>query len=196
MADEKALDRFVALGNAEVQKEYRGLCDELARLRQDHEKVVRIEKLGRDLGILKNVPTTSPPQRVVRQKSVRVTKSAKKIVTHAPPKETQPTKRKATGVIPGNGERIAIQLELLRLKATAKNGKIPSADLASIAKHRGVRLGSVSSLLATTQGKYRPGFLRRLVNGLSKTDAIRKLLEVASLYGKNMMPALQQEAGL
>lgn len=191
------LDQFVALGNADVQREYRELCDELNRLKRGEEKVRHIEKVARDLGFL--APSSSHVAPI--KKAKKSAKSGRFKKRNAPAQKTPtPTskpaskKEKKTAAAP-NDERIAIQLDLLRAKATAGNGKIPPTDLARIAKRHGIKLGSATSLLATTQGAYRSGFLRRLIHGLSNGEATRKLLEVAPLYGKNMMPVLQKEAG-
>lgn len=189
-----AIDQFIALGNADVQKEYRELCDELYKLKRGEEKVRHIEKVARELGFLAPsqsraapITKTKKPAKVGRRKKRNA--SAPKVSPPAAPKKEKKTAAP-------NGERIAIQLDLLRAKAATGNGKILPADLARIAKRHNITPGSAKSLLATTQGSYRPGFLRRLIHGLSNGEAMRKLLEVAPLYGKNMMPALQKEAGL
>lgn len=150
---------------------------------------------GAYIGLLRGVKSESERARVRKIAAKQGVPEAVKYMRAKQGKVTA-VPSKPGGQTSENGKKLAVQVDLLKAKSVAGNGSLSDEVYARLAKKHGFKEGQVRSLLATTQGKFRRGFLRRLVAGLSNGEALRKLAEIAPLYGKRKLAELQREAGL
>lgn len=150
---------------------------------------------GAYIGLLRGVKSEAERKRI---RKLAVERGVPEAVKYMRAKQGKVTAvpAKSRGQTPENGKKLAVQVDLLKAKAAASNGSLSDEVYARIAKKHGFKEGQVRSLLATTQGKFRVGFLKRLIVGLTNGDALRKLAEIAPLYGKRQLATLQREAGL